>query len=938
MHRLLPSVGRATLTSLALSLVALLPLESVAQTRPATRPAARPATAARPQARLVTTVEGISEYALSNGLRVLLVPDQSKPTITVNINYLVGSRHEGYGESGMAHLLEHLVFKGTPRHPNIPQELTEHGSRPNGTTWYDRTNYFETVPATDVNLDWALDLEADRMVNSFIAKKDLESEFTVVRNEFEGGENSPFSATLERTMSTAYIWHGYGRSTIGSRSDLENVPIERLQAFYRKYYQPDNAILVVAGKFDPTKTLRLIETKFGGIPKPVRSLANGNLLYPTYTAEPVQDGEREVTVRRVGDLQLILAAYHVPAGSHPDFAAVEVLSSVLGDNPSGRLYKALVDAKLAASVGAFAFQLKEPGLLFNYAQLRTDQSRDSARYTLTWTLDNLASHPFTAEEVTRAKTDLIRNVELLLNNSERVGGELTEWAAMGDWRLLFLHRDRIEKVTPADVQRVAAAYLKPANRTIGMFQPTPTPDRATIPAVTDIAALVGDYKGRAAVAEGETFDPSPSNIETRVTRFALANNAQVVFLPKDTRGDRVVAQILLRQGTEQTLTGRMTAASLANAMLSRGTTSLTREQVQDSLSKLKANVSISGGGNNTTARIETTRPNFLATLDLVAQQLRSPRFDAGEFAKLKQEMLAGIEAGKSEPRVLASVELNRRLNPVAKGHVLYTASPDEDVADINAATLEDVRRFHSEFVGASHADIAVVGDFDPAATRDAVTRMFGSWASPQPFSRLVRVYAPTDSASASILTPDKAQAIYLAAQTIKLSDADVDYPAMLLANYMLGGGFLNSRLATRLRQRDGLSYGVGSGFTAQALDQYAVLQGFAIYAPQNADRVVTAFREELDRVVRDGFTQAEVDAAKAGYVQGRSQARANDAELVGLLVSRRFAGRTMTYDAKLDADLAALTAAQINAAVRKYLDPSKMIVVRAGDWNKPATP
>ena len=674
------------------------------------------------------------------------------------------------------------------------------------------------------------------------------------------------------------------------------------------------------------------------IPKPVRSLENANLLYPTYTAEPVQDGERETVVRRVGDLQLLLAAYHVPAGSHPDFAAVEVLSSVLGDNPSGRLYKALVDTKLAASAGAFAFQLKEPGLLFNYAQLRVDQGIDTARKVLTSTLNGLGSTEFTAAEVDRAKTDLLRNIELLLNNSERVGYELTEWAAMGDWKLFFLHRDRVEKVTPADVQRVAAAYLKPANRTIGMFQPTTNPDRAEIPAIPDVAALVANYTGRAAVAEGEVFDPSPSNIDARLTRFELPNGAVVTLLPKDTRGDRVVASIYLRQGTEQSLMNKSMVSSLMVAMLSRGTTSLTREQVQDSLSKLKANVSISGGGNNVITRIETTRPNLLPALDLVAQQLRSPRFDADELAKLKQERLASTEAGKSEPNVLASIALQRALYPVAPGHLLYAPSPDESVGLINAVTLDDIRRFHGEYLGASHADIAVVGDFDADETRAALTRLFGNWNSPQPFSRLVRVYAPTDSAMTSILTPDKAQAIYLSAQTIKLSDAHADYPAMLLANYMLGGGFLNSRLATRLRQRDGLSYGVGSGFSAQSLDDYAIFQGFAIYAPQNADRVVTAFREELDRAVREGFTQEEVDAAKAGYVQSRSQARANDAELMGILVDRRFTGRTMAYDAKLDADLAALTAEQVNAALRKYLDPAKMIVVRAGDWNKAATP
>jgi len=249
----------------------------------------------------VTSVEGINEYRLDNGLRVLMFPDQTKQTITVNITYRVGSATENYGETGMAHLLEHLVFKGTPRHPNIPQELTAHGTRPNGTTWADRTNYFETFSATDENLNWALDLEADRMVNSFIAKKDLDSEMTVVRNEFELGENDPFSVLLERSMAASYLWHNYGKTTIGARSDLENVPIDRLQAFYKTYYQPDNAVLLIAGKFDESKTLALVDKYFSPIPCPTR------VMQKIYTVEPTQDGERSVTLRRVGDTQLVQA-------------------------------------------------------------------------------------------------------------------------------------------------------------------------------------------------------------------------------------------------------------------------------------------------------------------------------------------------------------------------------------------------------------------------------------------------------------------------------------------------------------------------------------------------------------------------------------------------------------------------------------------------------
>src|SRR5215831_19427017 len=265
-------------------------------TRPAPRPAQGPAPLPQGVER-ITSVEGITEYRLPNGLRVLLFPDQSKQTATVNVTYLVGSRHENYGETGMAHLLEHMMFKGSPGHTNIPQELTEHGSRPNGSTNFDRTNYFETFPSTDANLEWAIKLESDRMVNSFIAKKDLDSEMTVVRNEYESGENSPFAVALKRLMSAAYDWHNYAKLPIGNRSDIENVPIDRLQAFYHKYYQPDNAVLLVAGKFDPAKALGLIAASFGPIPKPARVL-------PTiYTVEPTQDGERSATVRRVGDTQ-----------------------------------------------------------------------------------------------------------------------------------------------------------------------------------------------------------------------------------------------------------------------------------------------------------------------------------------------------------------------------------------------------------------------------------------------------------------------------------------------------------------------------------------------------------------------------------------------------------------------------------------------------------
>ena len=893
--------------------------------------AQKPVTATR-----LTSVEGITEYSLPNGLHFLLFPDASKPTATVNITYLVGSRNEGYGESGMAHLLEHMAFKGTPKHPNIPQELTDHGTRPNGTTWYDRTNYFETVPATDAHILWALELEADRMVNSFIAKKALESEFSVVRNEFEAGENSPFNVLMERVIATAYLWHGYGRSTIGSKEDIESVPIERLKAFYQKYYQPDNAVLVVAGKIDQEKTLHLVEKIYGAIPRPVRSLDKGNILYKTYTVEPTQDGERFVSLRRIGDAPLVMAGYHVPAGSHPDYAAVDVLAEVLGNEPSGRLYKALVDTKTAAGIGAFAFQLREPGMLMTYAQLRNGGALDSARAVLEHTLDLAASAPVSAEEVARGKATLLSGIDLLLANSERVGFALSEWASMGDWRLIYLHRDRIAAVTPADVQRVAAAYLKPSNRTAGVFLPTDKPDRTTVPQAGPVEQMLAGYVGKALAQAGEAFDASPSNIDVRTKHSVLPNGLELSLLPKRTRGATVHGQLSIRYGSAATLTGTAIVNSLMQDLLSRGTTALTRQQVSDSLDKLKARVYMGGAGNNLSVDIETTHDALPAVLTLVAGELKTPRFDASELDKLKQEQIAQLEAIRSEPQMKANVAMQRRMNPYPKGHPLYAMTAEEQIAEIGSVTIEQIRKFHQDFLGASHADLAVVGDMNADSTAALARTLLGGWQSAQPFERMVRTAPVIDSATIVIETPDKANAFIAAVQNVALRDDDPDYPAMALANFILGGGFINSRLATRLRQQEGISYGVGSALNVASLDRAGMFSVMAIYNPTNVDRLVAAVHEELDKALKTGFTSKEVEAAKPGLLQQRLQSRANDPELVNTLIARRFAGRTMAYDTAFDAAVNALTLNQVNAALRKYLDPSRISIIRAGDFkNKP---
>jgi zinc protease len=877
--------------------------------------------------RKVTAAEGITEYTFPNGLRVLLFPDDSKPKVTVNITYLVGSRHEGYGETGMAHLLEHLMFRETNARSDIKKELTDHGAVMNGTTSWDRTNYFETLNATEENLRWAIGLEADRMVNAHVDKKNLDAEMTVVRNEFEAGENSPDRILFQRAMETAYAWHNYGKSPIGNRSDIENVPVPKLAAFYQKYYQPDNAVLTIAGKFNEGQTLAWISDAFGRIAKPRRALD------PTYTTEPTQDGERFVALRRVGDTQSVAVLYHVPAGSHPDLAVMEVVAGVLGDAPSGRLYKALVENKKAVAANAGAEELHDPGFFMANARLRTDQSLDEARDILLGTIEKLAGEPPSKEEVDRVKTRLLKQIELEMTNTQSVALELSDWESQGDWRLLFVMRDRIKNVTPEDVARVAKAYLKPSNRTLAEFIPTASPDRAEIPPAPDVAAMLKDFKGGEAIAAGEAFDPSPANIEARATRSRLPGGMKLVLLPKKTRGGTVVGLINLRFGDEKSVFGKSPAAQFAGGLLLRGTKSKTRQQIQDELDRLKARLNVTGGATNATASMETVEASLPDVLRLAAEVLREPSYPEKEFEQLRQQRIAGVEASRTDPGALAGVAFQKRLNSFPRGDVRYISGPDEQIDDIKSVSLDDVRRFHDQFYGASEGELVLVGQFDPAAAQKLAGELFGNWKSASGYQRVVTPYQKTEPGNVKIETPDKQNATLLAGMQIRMSDEDADYAAMELANFILGGSF-GSRLVHRIREQEGLSYGVRSGFDAPTKMDSADFTAQLIAAPQNVPKAEASLKDELARVLKDGFSEEEVVAARKALLEESVVGRTQDQGLARLLAGRERFGRTMRFDEAFESKIAALTAEEVNAAVRRHLDLAGLAIVKAGDFKK----
>ena len=890
----------------------------------------------------VASMGGITEYDYPNGLKVLLYPDQSQPKFTVNVTYLVGSRHEGYGETGMAHLLEHMNFIETNNGRKIKDEIVASGANWNGTTSDDRTNYYETVTATDENLKWVLSLESDRMVNVKFTKQILDTEMTVVRNEFERGENSPASILGERVASTAYLWHNYGKSTIGSKDDIEKVPVNRLEAFYKKYYQPDNAVLTITGRIDEAKTLRMIADSMGKIPRPTR------VLDQTYTVEPVQDGERSVTLRRVGEGQNLIVAFHAVSASHPDSAAIQVLAAIMngaggggrggrgggaGDANEGRLRKALVDTKLAESASMGFQRLHDPGLIQVSATLNKDQSLDAARDAIYKVLEDVVKNPPTKEEVDRVRTGLLRGLENSLSDPQAIAtGALNTAIAQGDWRLMFLQHDLLSDVSSEDVVRVAKDYLKASNRTIGYFIPDPNPDRTLVAASPDLSKRLDNYTSTVTVAAGENFDPTIENIQGRVVQSRLNNGMRVAVLSKKSPNNMVTGSIELRFGDQTSLANQRQAAAFAGNLLMSGTKTHTRDQLQDEFRKLNARVNASGGGlSSATATVTAPAENFVAAVRLAVEILKEPLYPQDEFDRIKTQRLKALEVPPTDPNAIAQERLNRYLSPFSKDDTQYAPTRLEQIPEMQKVTLDDAKRFHEQYYGANFGVFAVVGPVTPADMQKLATELLGSWNTTKAYKPLIAPFKKMPAINEKIEAPDKANAQFLAAEKFQLSQNDPDYPAIVLASYMFGEP-ITSHIADRIRNREGLSYGANARITVPAQGDAATLTGTVSLNPGFGPKVEFSFMDELRKVYQNGFSGAELAEARKAILDNRVIGRSTDGSLLTFIAQHEQLDRPYTWDKNLEDKIKSITLDQVNAAFKKHIDPNGVSIVKAGDF------
>lgn len=888
------------------------------------------AAAAHAQLKEVRQVEGVVEYALPNGLVVLVHADASKPTTTVNLVYGVGSKHEGHGETGAAHLLEHMLFKSSETVADPKLEMTRRGARWNGTTWNERTNYFAQFAADAETLDWMLGWLAEAMTRARLDARELETEMTVVRNELERAENNPGRILGSRMRAAAFVWHGYGRDTLGARSDVENVPIERLRAFYRTWYRPDNAVLVIGGRFDVQATLRRVEQAFGAIARP------GTPLPASYTREPVQDGERQVVLRRSGGPAQVAVLYHLMPAAHRDYAAARVLSQWLAQD-RGPLETALVDTRLAAARWSLITPGADSGYLVAGVTLPESAAGEAAARTahdtLVRTVETLAP---AGAPIAQAKAQLLQGIDAVLRDPEALSLALTESVAQGDWRLLFAQREWIAAVTEEDVRRVAAAWLLRANRTSGLYLPEPAaPVRAPALPVIAAAEALRDFRGRTVQAAAADFALTPENIEARLAKGRLAvpgaPGLQLAVLPRQSKDARVTGTLRLRWGTAESVKGQAVVASLLAPALFQGS-----EQLRPRLLDIDAQLRLTGGVAGMSANFDVPARNLPAFLQLLGATLRAFEVSDAAFERVRAGALATNQASQSDPAALAANAIQRALAQYPEGDPREARPLAETARLLKAATPGELRAFWRRFAGAGHGELALVGPVDPQLVRDTAQQVFGDWASAEPYRPWTFEYPLQIQARwEELQVPEKANASYSARIPLSMHEESPDYPALFAAVQLLGGR-AGTALWKRVREQEGLSYGVGSTLfvpSSPRIDGHAAAINItASFAPENRDRLRAAIRAELRERARNGFSSLEVGFARRAIVSGRADWLAQPANLATLLANNLRWGRDMGWYARQTQAYEQLDVQTVNAALAKYLDLERLTEVAAGSF------
>jgi zinc protease len=868
-----------------------------------------------------TLTAGLTETILPNGLRVLTKEVHSAPVVSFSVWYKVGSRNEHSGITGVSHLLEHLMFKGTQRYHvgEIARTLFLNGASFNANTYYDWTSYYETLAAD--RLELAMRIESDRMAHSRIDEGDLASEMTVVRSELEGGENDPETLLRRAVVAAAFEAHPYHWPVIGWRSDVERMPRNAIYQYYnyKTHYGPNTATVVIIGDFETRRALAQVRQYFGAL-KPIPPPP------PIYTTEPPQRGERRVVVKPAGPLPIVMMAYKAPAARSPDFYALDVLATAMGEGRASRLHQALVEKELASSVEAGAPSLHDPFLFFFTATARPDGSAGTLEAALLDEVERVKSAPITPQELARAQRQIEATFAYQTDSVTAQARQIGYWAMVDDWRYLTTYLDRIRAVTPAEVQAVAQKYFLADRRTVGHFVPTAGAAPPGPPPQEAAARVEKPSRGARPIPI-----PPPSKtlpVDRHIARLVLKNGITLV-VQQNPASPTFALRASLPAGRALEPREKAGLASLTAAMLTRGTEQ--RDALAFATALEDGGASLTAGADALTTLISgrAEAREFDRLVDLFAEMLRHPAFPAAELGRLKGEALAQLAQAKDDPDSVAERAFELAIYPA--GHPLRPVTFEEAQQAIGALTRDDLERFYRQQYGPDHLILVFAGDVPVDRVRAAVEARLGSWLRNPRAEPVSAPDVPLQAAAerVTIPIPDKSQTAILWGHAGGLRRSDPDFYAAQIMNLVLGGGgALNSRLGAVIRDELGRAYTVESFFDASLYPgPFEVTLGTN---PANAQKAIDVMIREVTRLRDTGITPRERDEAVA-YLTGRFPLRLEtNAGMADVLWAMEFYHLGPDYLDRYPGYYRAVTVAQANEAARKHLHPGRATVVIAG--------